>query len=62
MTDPDNDTWSPAAMRTLLALTGTGVIAVTVFLCSGWLWWAGIALTVIIACAVLVPPFRKPRP
>jgi hypothetical protein len=62
MTDPDNDTWSPAAMRTLLALIGAPVLAATILLCSGWLRWAGGALVVIIACAVLMPPFRKPRP
>lgn len=59
----DNDAWSPRSMRILLTVVALALVAVTVLLLSvhTWLWWLCIALAVILLCAAITPPFRRPR-
>jgi FtsH-binding integral membrane protein len=60
-TSPDhNDTWSPFAMRVVLTVLGI-VNVVLAALRDGWLRWVLAAIAVLLFCAAIVPPFRRPN-
>ena len=65
MTDNDNnDAWSPWTMRIILGFFAAGLIGL-IFIkdmpIGSWPWWLCLTLAVILLCAAITPPFRRPR-
>lgn len=65
-TEPDDtpDTWSPRTMRIALVILAAGLVTCAFLLSSifNWMWWLDMAVAVILLCASITPPFRRPRP
>ena len=58
---PDDDVYSPRTMRTLLTVGGLTAITLAMTVFHSWPRLAFIALAVIMLCAAITPPFRKPH-
>ena len=55
-----DDVYSPRTVRITLAAVAVALALVAILVTSGWLDWLLFAVAVILGCAAITPPFRRP--